>query len=212
MLRARYVEYKERVVRQFYKKHFLSFDRQIVLADCLSPLNKGPESFADLQLAITMILESYSYGQSSLFSRLFSPKIDRLLFAATKADHVTQEQHGNLVSLLNELIYQSKHQLNYDAIKMKTLAIASVKATTAGKSIHQGQQVPVIQGRRSSDDKTITVFPGSVPKKLPDDEYWREQHFNFIAFEPQQSIAPYECLPHMRMDQVLQFLLGDKMK
>jgi len=212
MLRARYVEYKERVVRQFYKQHFVNFDRQIVLADCLTPLNKGAESFADLKQAITMILESYNYGQSSLFSRLFAPKIDKLLFAATKADHVTQEQHGNLVSLLNELIYQSKHQLNYDAIKMKTLAIASVKATTSGKSLHQGQQVPVIQGRRSSDDKTITVFPGSVPKKLPQNEFWQNSPFNFIAFEPQQSVSTHECLPHIRMDQVLQFLLGDKMK
>ena len=134
------------------------------------------------------------------------------MFAATKADHVTQDQHGNMVSLLNELIYQSKHQLNYDAIKMKTLAIASVRATTSGKSLHQGQQIAVIQGRRASDDKTITVFPGSVPKKLPNDEYWQESNFNFIAFKPQSSIAAHECLPHIRMDQVLQFLLGDKMK
>ena len=212
MLRARYVEYKERVVRQFYQDHFVNFDRQIVLADCLTPLNKGAESFADLKQAITMILESYNYGRSSLFSRLFYPKIDKLLFAATKADHVTQDQHSNLESLLNELIYQSKHQLNYDAIKMKTLAIASVRATKAGKILHQGQQVPVLQGRRSNDDKTITVFPGSVPKKLPNEGYWQESKFNFIAFEPLQSVSAHESLPHIRMDHVLQFLLGDKMK
>jgi len=212
MLRARYVEYKERVVRKFYQQHFLNFDRQIILADCLTPLNKGIESFTDLKQAITMILESYNYGQSSLFSRLFYPKIDKLLFAATKADHVTQDQHSNLESLLNELIHQSKNQLNYDAIKIKTLAIASVRATIAGKSLHKGQQVPVLQGRRSSDDKTITVFPGFVPKKLPNDEYWQESQFNFIAFEPLHSVSANECLPHIRMDQVLQFLLGDKMK
>lgn len=222
MLRARYVEYKERVVRVFYKEHFLNFDRQIVLADCLTPLNNGEASFADLKQAISMILESYSYGQSSLFSRLFSPKIDRLLFAATKADHVTPEQHSHLVSLLNELIYQPKHRLNYEAIKMKTLAIASVKSTQSGKSLHQGKQVPVIQGRRSSDGKTITVFPGTVPKKLPDQDYWQAGNeknsagdnntFNFIAFEPLNAIAVHECLPHIRLDQVMEFLLGDKVK
>jgi len=212
MLRARYVEYKERVVRQFYQQHFVNFDRQIVLADCLTPLNKGAESFADLKQAIAMILKSYHYGQSSLFSRIFSPKIDKLLFAATKADHVTQEQHVHVASLLNELIHPSTHQLNYDAIKMKTLAIASVRATTSGKSLHQGQHVPVIQGRRSSDDKIITVFPGSVPKKLPNDQYWQESPFKFIGFEPLHSVSAHECLPHIRMDQVLEFLLGDKMK
>ena len=212
MLRARYVEYKERVVRSFYKKHFLNFDRQIVLADCLTPLNKGEASFADLKQSISMILESYSYGQSSLFSRLFSPKIDRLLFAATKADHVTPEQHTHLVSLLNALVHQPKHQLNYEAIKMKTLAIASVKSTQSGKSLHKGQQIPVIQGQQSSDGKTITVFPGSVPKNIPEKEYWQDKPFNFIAFEPLNSVEEHECLPHIRLDQVLEFLLGDKLK
>lgn len=212
ILRARFVEYKERVVREFYKKHFINFDRQIVLADCLTPLNNGPDSFSDLKLAISMILESYNYGRSSLFSRLFSPKIDRLLFASTKVDHVTAEQHPNLVLLLNELIHQSKHQLNYEAIKIKTLAIAAVKATKSGTSLHNGESIPVIQGRRSSDNKIITVFPGMVPKKLPDSDFWQANHFKFIAFEPLQSVALHECLPHIRMDQVMEFLLGDKMK
>jgi len=212
MLRARFVEYKERVVRKFYKEHFLNFDRQIVLADCLTPLNNGPDSFADLQQAISMILESFSYGKSSIFSRLFSPKIDKLLFAATKADHVTPEQHSNLVALLNQLVYQTKHQLNYDAIEMKTLAIASVKATKTGQSTHKGVAVPVVQGRNLVNDKTMTIFPGSVPCKLPDDKFWKQSSFNFIAFSPENPVAIHECLPHLRMDQVMQFLLGDKMK
>ena len=211
MLRARYVEYKERVVRQFYKQHFINFDRQIVLADCLTPLNNGPDSFADLELAMSMIMESYSYGRTSLFSRLFSPKIDKLLFAATKADHVTPEQHINMVSLLNKLIYQTQHQLNYEAIEMKTLAIAAVKTTKSGQSLHQGKQVPVIQGLSLKDNKTITVFPGTVPTKIPDTDFWQNNPFNFIAFTPEKAITRDEALPHIRMDQVLQFLLGDKM-
>lgn len=211
MLRARFIEYKERVVRKFYKEHFVNFDRQIVLADCLKPLNTGPDSFADLQLGINMIMESFSYGQSSLFSRLFSPKIDKLLFAATKADHVTPEQHGNLVSLLNQLVYQTKHLLNYETITMKTVAIAAVKTTQAGKSLHKGQLLPVLKGRRASDDKTITVFPGSVPSKLPDESFWQDKGFNYIDFAPQEACSHHQNLPHIRLDQVMQFLLGDKM-
>jgi len=222
MLRARFIEYKEEVVKKFYHQHFMRFDRQIVLADCLTPLNacsdnSSPESFDDLQLAIDMILESYSYGKSGLFSRLFSPKIDKLLFAATKADHVTAEQHAPMVSLLNQLIYQSKHKINFEAIEMKTLAIASVKSTTSGKSFHNGQQVSVIQGHRlkSTLDKEvvekITLFPGSVPEKLPKKEFWQESAFNFINFSPMSGMTKHEALPHIRMDQVLQFLLADKM-
>jgi predicted YcjX-like family ATPase len=220
MLRSRYIEYKEQVVKVFYQQHFLRFDRQIVLADCLTPLNacsdnSGSESFADLQLAIDMILESYSYGKSGLFSRLFSPKIDKLLFAATKADHVTSEQHSPMVSLLNQLIYQSKHKLNYEAIEMKTLAIAAVKSTTSGKTLHKGEKISVIQGdvlpKGEEAVKKMTLFPGAVPEKLPEKGYWQECAFNFINFLPTRGMTKHEPLPHIRMDQVLQFLLADKM-
>ena len=212
MLRARYLVYKEKVVKRFYKKHFQKFDRQIVLADCLSPLNNGPESFEDLKLAIELILESYHYGQSSVLSRIFSPKIDKLLFAATKADHVTPEQHDGMVALVNQLIYNTKQNLTYDAIEMKTLAIASIQATQAGKTVHQGKSVPVIKGQRQQDGKVITVFPGAVPKALPKASYWQDNEFNFISFAPLKPIEQHQTLPHLRIDQVLQFLLGDKMK
>lgn len=212
MLRARYIEYKERVVRKFYQEHFIHFDRQIVLADCLTPLNNGPDSFQDLTQAINMIMESFNYGQSSLFRRLFAPRIDKLLFAATKADHITPEQHSNLAALLNQLVYKTKHQLSFDEIEMKTLAIASVKSTNVGKAQHQGVELPVIQGNRASDGKLITLFPGTVPNKLPQPDYWQNNKFNFIGFSPLARIDSHESLPHLRMDQVLQFLLGDKIK
>lgn len=212
MLRARYIEYKERVVRKFYQEHFVHFDRQIVLADCLTPLNNGVESFQDLTQAINMIMESFNYGQSSLFRRLFAPRIDKLLFAATKADHVTPEQHSNLTALLNQLVYKTKHQLNFDEIEMKTLAIASVKATNVGKAQHEGNDIPVIQGNRANDGKLITLFPGAVPSKLPQADYWQNKPFNFIGFAPLTRVEHHESLPHLRIDQVLQFLLGDKIK
>ncbi|MEI6893330.1 MAG: YcjX family protein [Colwellia sp.] len=221
MLRSRYLEYKEQVVHRFYQQHFLRFDRQIVLADCLTPLNKGKESFADLALAISMILESYSYGKSGLFSRLFSPKIDKLLFCATKADHVTPEQHAPMVALMEQLIHQNKQQLNYDAVAVKTLAIASVKATTSGMSKYKGKNVPVIQGQPLTGDRAensvdvfdqkITIFPGAVPHQLPKDTYWQSKPFNFINFAPLSGLNKQQALPHIRMDQVLQFLLADKM-
>ncbi len=49
MLRERYKYYCERVVKGFYKEHFLRFDRQIVLVDCLQPLNSGPQAFNDMR-------------------------------------------------------------------------------------------------------------------------------------------------------------------
>lgn len=212
MQRARFIEYKERVVKKFYQRHFLHFDRQIILADCLTPLNNGAACFEDLQLAINMIMESFRYGHNNVLSRIFSPKIDKLLFAASKADHVTPEQHVNMVSLLNQLVYQTKHQLNFDQIDMKTLAIASVKATQSGKGKYQNKDIPVIQGCQLADNKLITLFPGTVPTSVPNEDYWQSAQFNYIAFAPMESTKAHQSLPHLRMDQVLQFLLGDKLR
>jgi predicted YcjX-like family ATPase len=75
-----------------------------VLVDCLQPLNSGPQAFNDMRLALTQLMQSFHYGQRTLFRRLFSPVIDKLLFAATKADHVTVDQHANMVSLLQQLV------------------------------------------------------------------------------------------------------------
>jgi predicted YcjX-like family ATPase len=67
-----------------------------VLVDCLQPLNSGPQAFNDMRLALTQLMQSFHYGQRTLFRRLFSPVIDKLLFAATKADHVRRSarQYG----------------------------------------------------------------------------------------------------------------------
>lgn len=212
MLRARYLEYRERIVRQFYKQHFVKFDRQIVLADCLTPLNHGNDAFNDLQQAVSLIMESFAYGKSNLITRLFAPKIDKLLFAATKADHITAEQHGNLTSLIEQLVFKAKKSLSFDAIKMKTLAIAAIKTTEQGQSDYQGKMINVLRGKRLDNNKLITLYPGAVPAKLPKQEFWQQGGFNYIAFKPYTAISQHQALANIRMDQVLQFLLGDKMK
>ncbi|WP_286233061.1 YcjX family protein [Thalassotalea sediminis] len=212
MLRARYIEYKERVVKAFYKEHFVNFDRQIILADCLTPLNNGYGSFNDLQQAMNLITESFRYGKANFLTRMFSPKIDKLLFAATKSDHVTPEQHGNLTSLLNQLIHPIRQKINFENITTETIAISSVKATQFGKSQHQGKTLPVIRGIKLPERKQITLFPGMVPKALPAESYWQDNSFNFMPFAPLESTGLHQPFQHIRMDQVLEFLLGDKMK
>lgn len=61
-----------------------------------------------MRLALTQLMQSFHYGQRTLFRRLFSPVIDKLLFAATKADHVTVDQHANMVSLLQQLVQDAR--------------------------------------------------------------------------------------------------------
>ena len=88
MMRRRYEAYKDVVVRPFFRDHFARLDRQIVLVDALAAFNAGPEALHDLEAALTGILDCFRIGHRTLFSNLFRPRIDRILFAATKADHL----------------------------------------------------------------------------------------------------------------------------
>ena len=74
MLKARYQEYQQKVVKAFYKHHFSTFDRQIVLVDCLQPLNAGYESFHDMRHAIEQIMHSFRYGQKQYVKELVCPE------------------------------------------------------------------------------------------------------------------------------------------
>lgn len=211
MLRARYDYYCQHVVKGFYKNHFLRFDRQIVLVDCLQPLNSGPQAFNDMRLALTQLMQSFHYGQRTLFRRLFSPVIDKLLFAATKADHITADQHANLVSLLQQLVQDAWQNAAFEGINMDCLGLASVQATQSGLVDHQGQQIPALRGHRLSDSAPLTVFPGEVPSRLPGSAFWQQQGFHFEQFRPQR-LDVDRPLPHIRMDAALEFLLGDKLR
>ncbi len=63
-------------MKGFYKDHFLRFDRQIVLVDCLQPLNSGPQAFNDMRLALTQLMQSFHLGSGSLFPAFVSPVMD----------------------------------------------------------------------------------------------------------------------------------------
>lgn len=211
MLRARYNYYCQHVVKGFYKNHFLRFDRQIVLVDCLQPLNSGPQAFNDMRFALTQLMQSFSYGKRTLFRRLFSPVIDKLLFAATKADHITADQHANMVSLLQQLVQDAWQNAAFEGTVMKCIGLASVQATQSGLVEHQGEKVPALRGQRLSDGVPLTFYPGEVPPRLPGNAFWQQQGFQFELFRP-QSLDVDQPLPHIRMDDALEFLLEDKLR
>ena len=211
MLRARFDYYCQSVVKGFYKDHFVRFDRQIVLVDCLQPLNSGPQAFNDMRLALTQLMQSFHYGKRTLFRRLFNPCIDKLMFAATKADHITGDQHANLVSLLQQLVQEAWQNAAFEGISMDCAGLASVQATETGIVEYQGQSVPALKGHRLQDGAPLTVFPGEVPARLPGAAFWQQQGFHFDEFRPRETSVDAP-LPHIRLDAVMEFLLGDKMR
>ena len=218
VLNQRYDYYRNKIVKGFYQDYFSTFDRQVILADCLTPLNHSRQAFLDMQTGLNQLFKNFHYGKRHFFNRLFSPQIDKLMFIATKADHITSDQIPNLVSLMRQLVQEGGRHVEFEGIETDYTAIAAIRATKQVIVNHHGKQIKAIQGVRSKDQKLITLYPGSVPSKLPSQEFWQKQphlngdvensaHFEFDSFEP-QPLEAGETIPHLRMDAVLQFLLG----
>ncbi len=208
-LKARYQEYQSKVIKAFYTHYFSTFDRQIVLVDCLTPLNHSDEAFTDMRDALEQLLTSFKYGRGGILSRLFAPKIDKVLFAATKADHVTPDQHNNMVSLLTQLVHPAWQHVAYQDIEMSCISLASVRSTKAGMVNQDGENYHALQGVMENGE-AVTMYPGDVPGKLPDKTFWHDSGFNFVQFLPQKQESD-QPIPHIRIDAALDFLLGDKL-
>lgn len=211
MLEERFAYYKQHLVQGFYQQHFASFDRQIVLVDCLQPLQAGEAAFRDLEQTLALLMRSFHYGQSNWLRRLFAPRIDKLLFAASKADHVTPDQHANLQHLLRHLVHGAYGIARFEGIAVECLPLASVRASDYRQVPHEGRLLNALSGITLAGE-AVHLFPGEVPATPPSASYWQQtDRFGFVALRPPQW-APGTFMPHLRLDQVLEFLLGDKLQ
>jgi uncharacterized protein len=93
LMERRFDAYKRYVVRPFFREHFQRIDRQIVLVDVLAAIDAGPAALAELEDALDSVLMAFNAGRNTMLTRLFAPRADRVLFAATKADHVHHTSH-----------------------------------------------------------------------------------------------------------------------
>jgi hypothetical protein len=207
-LEHRFGEYKRHLVHGFYARHFSGFDRQIVLVDCLHALDRGPECFRDTQRALARIIESFAYGKGSLLRRLFRPRIDRILFVASKADHVLPEQHANLVSLLQHLVKSSRSVPHFEGVTSECMALASVRATELAHGKAKGESMAGLRGH-ALDGTPLLVRPPDVPADVPGDAWWSGRDDTYDTFRPLK-MDPTRAMPHIRLDAALEFLLGDK--
>ena len=90
------------------------------------------------------------------------------------------------------------------------MAIAAIRASESGFVKVDGLAQPCISGTGLAQ-QALTYFPGDVPATLPGRALFAAHKFDFIPLRP----LPWQegqTLPHVRMDHVLQFLLGDKLR
>lgn len=229
MMERRYEAYKTHVVKPFFREHITRLDRQIVLIDAMQALNAGPGAMADLERAVMEILACFRPGRGSFLTDLFSRRIDRILIAATKADHLHHESHDRLQAIVRRLADRAIKKANFSGAEVDVLAMAAVRATREG-TVKQGREtLPVIigtplKGETIGDEKfdgetETAIFPGDLPAKIDDvfeqrkDPAPDDPTVRFVRFRPPRLEKTAEgatlSLPHIRLDRALQFLIGD---
>ena len=173
-MERRFEAYKTHVVRPFFRDHFQRIDRQIVLVDVLAAIDAGPVALAELEEALDQVLMAFRTGRNTFLSRLFSPRADRVLFAATKADHIHHTDHDRLDAILRLLVNRASRRTEAAGARVGTVALASVRATRE-TTIREGREtlravagVPEA-GERVGDEifdgeTEAAIFPGELPE------------------------------------------------
>lgn len=232
MMERRYEAYRNHIVRPFFRNHFARLDRQIVLVDLLAALNAGPAALGDLETALADVLACFRTGDRGWMPNIFSRRIDRILFAATKADHVHRGDHDNLAALLRRLIDNAARRAAYSGARVRVMPIAAVRATREVEVTRNGQQLPAIAGipekgqhmaGETYDGETeIALFPGDLPSD-PDSIFEQRDEpdadqlaLRYLRFRPPALERTAEgltlSLPHIRLDQAIDYLIGDRLK
>jgi predicted YcjX-like family ATPase len=210
LMEARFEAYKRAIVQPFFAQLARNVDRQIVLVDVLRALNAGEEAFADHRLALDTILAAFRFGRRSLLRRLFGARIDRVLFAATKADHVPALQRDHLEALMANLVEAPTLRAKAARARVAAAALASIRCTEDGTDVIDGRKVDIVIGLPEGGERRVRFFPGIVPVTPPPTGFWGDRFTEFPVFQPPRiTSAAGDGIPHINLDKALEFLLED---
>jgi predicted YcjX-like family ATPase len=125
---------------------------------------------------------------------------------------VATHQHHHLRLLLEQMVADAAKEVRFSDVRTETMTLSSVKCTETVVTDHQGHKLSCVKGIPQDRDKEVLLFPGEIPAHLPTPDDWVQGRFNFKSFRPPRLDNPLSgALPHIRLDQALEFLIGDKL-
>lgn len=210
LLRDRYDRYRAQVRSELVAPSFGRIDRLIVLVDLLSALHAGPVAFDDAATALREAAQALRWQRrwsllpdwvGELIPALGG--IGRVAFAASKSDHVADRQRGNLANLTARLTETPD-------VPSRAFAVAAVRCTEDVVWTLEGHPVSAVRGRVAGEARAGRSYPGEVPDRPPDAEFWRHPFLALPNFEPMRlALGGRGGVPHIGLDTLLAFLLED---
>ncbi|TWI34454.1 YcjX family protein [Paracoccus sulfuroxidans] len=215
----RFEAYKSRVVKPFFRDHFARIDRQVVLMDVLSAIHTGPQAVEDMRRAMADILGAFRPGRAGWLSQLLGTRrVERILFAATKADHLNHIQHPRLTAITAAMLREARDRANFSGARTEAMSIASLRCTTEEMILENGEELPAVRGTLM-DGRQAAFYPGELPANpaellVPAQQgatHWLDGDYANMDFAPAPNTArPGDGPPHIRLDRAAEFLIGDR--
>jgi predicted YcjX-like family ATPase len=216
----RFEAYKAQVVKPFFRNHFARIDRQVVLVDALGAIHSGPQAVEDLRRAMAGILGAFRPGRNSFLSAIMGKRVEKILFAATKADHLHHKQHPRLTAIMEALLRDARDRADFAGAKTQAMAIAALRATVEETRTHDGKDLDLVRGTLLDSGKQAAFHPGELPEDpghllapaRKGETAWLDADYSVMRFAPAElTLKPGEGPPHIRLDRAAEFLLGDKL-
>ncbi|WP_338137253.1 YcjX family protein [Rhodovulum sulfidophilum] len=221
-MERRYEAYKREVVKPFFRDHFSRIDRQVVLVDALGAIHAGPRAVEDLRRAMTEILGAFRPGRNAWLTRFLTGKrVEKILFAATKADHLHHSQHARLTSIMQALMKEARRRADFAGADTAATAIAALRATVEETREQRGESYDCVRGTLMSTGRQAALYPGELPEDpalllepaREGAEDWLDGDYQVMHFAPARlTMKPGEGPPHIRLDKAAEFLLGDRLR
>jgi len=218
----RFQAYKAQVVEPFFRDHFARIDRQIVLVDVLGAIQAGPRAVEDLRATMAGILTAFRVGRPGWLARLAGTRrVERILFAATKADHLHHSQHPALTAITEGLLRDARDRADFAGARTAAMAIAALRTTVEETVTHDGRQLDMVRGRLLGSGRQAALYPGTLPADprallAPARDgaaAWRDGDYQVLDFAPAPlTLRPGEGPPHIRLDKAAEFLFGDRLR
>ena len=214
----RYDGYRAKVVQPFFRDHFARVDRQIVLVDVLGAIHQGPQAVDDLRRTMADVLAAFRPGRKRWLSGLLGGRrVERILFAATKADHLHHEQHPALTDIMVALLAEARARADFAGARTEALALAALRCTVEERVMRDGEVLAAVRGRLISG-KSAVMYPGELPRDPSrllsparmGAARWLDADYGLMSFAPaRMALRPGKGPPHIRLDRAAEFLFGD---
>ena len=219
-MERRYEGYKREVVRPFFREHFTRIDRQVVLVDALGAIHSGPAAVADMRRVLAEVLAAFRPGRNAWLMRLLAGRrVERILFAATKADRLHHSQHGRLTAIMEAMLREARDRAAFAGAATEAMALSAWRTTIEETRDHNGRRLECVRGVSRDTGREAAFWAGDLPENPMEllsaagSGEWLAGDYGAMEFVPPGfSPRPGEGPPHIRLDRAAEFLFGDRLR